>query len=156
MCSPQFLGMIDARLSARDLARALAAAPVPSLCKSDLQRRWQVSDKTVTAILKDAKVAPSPSLGRRPRYSFLDVLRVEGALSPERLWADASGSERDDLLGPLLTAEDVAGDCGWLHPPHVATVRRWAEAGDLPAIRLGGQWRFRPSDLRARLDVRPK
>lgn len=27
------------------------------------------------------------------------------------------------------------------------TIRRWIEARDLPAARLGGQWRIRPRDL---------
>ena len=29
------------------------------------------------------------------------------------------------------------------------TVRRWIQAGDLPAARLGNQWRIHPRDLHA-------
>ena len=45
---------------------------------------------------------------------------------------------------PLPAFVDVAETC------HVSekTVRRWIHAGDLPAARLGNQWRIFPRDLR--------
>ena len=43
----------------------------------------------------------------------------------------------------LLTIKDVAATCG----VSVKTVRRWIEASDLAAARLGNQWRIRPKDL---------
>ncbi len=43
----------------------------------------------------------------------------------------------------LLTIEDVAVDCRVSEK----TVRRWIKALELPAARLGGQWRIRRRDL---------
>jgi excisionase family DNA binding protein len=43
----------------------------------------------------------------------------------------------------LLTIKDVAAICG----VSVKTVRRWIAASELPAARLGNQWRIRPKDL---------
>ena len=46
-------------------------------------------------------------------------------------------------LTPLLTIPDVADICR----VSTKTVRRWITAGDLVAIRLGGQWRIAANDL---------
>ena len=43
----------------------------------------------------------------------------------------------------LLKIEDVATLCRVSEK----TVRRWIDAGDLPAAKLGAQWRIRPRDL---------
>ena len=43
----------------------------------------------------------------------------------------------------LLTIEDVANLCRVSEK----TVRRWIDAGDLAAAKLGAQWRIRPRDL---------
>ena len=43
----------------------------------------------------------------------------------------------------LLDIPAVAGVCGVSEK----TIRRWIKAGELPAARLGGQWRIRPRDL---------
>lgn len=43
----------------------------------------------------------------------------------------------------LLTIPDVAD----LHQVSEKTVRRWIEARELPAAKLGNQWRIRPRDL---------
>ena len=45
---------------------------------------------------------------------------------------------------PLLDIPAVASICGVSEK----TVRRWIKAGDLPAARLGNQWRIFPRDLR--------
>ena len=44
----------------------------------------------------------------------------------------------------LLTIHDVAE----LHQVSSKTVRRWIKAGELPAAKLGGQWRVHPEDLK--------
>ncbi len=46
-------------------------------------------------------------------------------------------------MEPLLTIPEVAD----LLKVSVKTVRRSIEAGDLPAAKLGAQWRIRPRDL---------
>ena len=46
-------------------------------------------------------------------------------------------------LEPLLTIRDVADICD----VSTKTVRRWIKAGELPAIRLGRQWRIVPRDF---------
>jgi len=46
-------------------------------------------------------------------------------------------------LEHLLTIKNVAAACN----VSVKTVRRWIEASELPAARLGNQWRIRPKDL---------
>jgi len=43
----------------------------------------------------------------------------------------------------LLTIEDVAALC----QVSEKTVRRWISSTDLPAAKLGAQWRIRPRDL---------
>ena len=47
------------------------------------------------------------------------------------------------LPEPLLGIPAVAGICDVSEK----TIRRWIKARDLPAARLGGQWRIRPRDL---------
>jgi excisionase family DNA binding protein len=51
--------------------------------------------------------------------------------------------DRSDNFEPMLTIEDVADFC----QVSSKTVRRWINAGDLPAAKLGAQWRIRPRDL---------
>lgn len=45
---------------------------------------------------------------------------------------------------PMLDIIDVAEACSVSEK----TVRRWIRAGDLPAARLGNQWRIFPWDLK--------
>ena len=45
----------------------------------------------------------------------------------------------------MLDIVDVAETCRVSDK----TVRRWIQAGDLPAARLGNQWRIFPHDLKA-------
>jgi excisionase family DNA binding protein len=51
-------------------------------------------------------------------------------------------------MEPLLTTDDVAG---WLRVD-VVTVRRLINKGELPAYRVGGEFRFKRSDLEEYLD----
>ena len=46
-------------------------------------------------------------------------------------------------LAQLQTIEDVAE----LFQVSAKTVRRWILAGDLPAAKLGNQWRMHPKDV---------
>ena len=48
-----------------------------------------------------------------------------------------------DRIEAMLTIEDVADFCQVSRK----TIRRWINAGDLPAAKLGAQWRIRPRDL---------
>ena len=50
---------------------------------------------------------------------------------------------RDRLPEPLMDIPAVAALCG----VSVKTARRWIQAGELPAAKLGNQWRIRPRDL---------
>ena len=47
-------------------------------------------------------------------------------------------------LAQLLTIDDVAE----LFQVSAKTVRRWISAGDLPAAKLGNQWRIAASDTK--------
>jgi excisionase family DNA binding protein len=44
----------------------------------------------------------------------------------------------------LLTIENIAE----LHQVSAKTVRRWISARELPAAKLGGQWRIHPDDAK--------
>ena len=44
---------------------------------------------------------------------------------------------------PLLTIPKVANTC----EVSEKTIRRWIKSGDLPAHKLGAQWRVAPRDL---------
>lgn len=46
-------------------------------------------------------------------------------------------------LPHLLTIKDAAAVC----QVSEKTIRRWIDAKELPAARLGAQWRLRPKDL---------
>ncbi|MFP6705143.1 MAG: helix-turn-helix domain-containing protein [Alphaproteobacteria bacterium] len=48
-----------------------------------------------------------------------------------------------DTPEPLLTIKDVAAFCRVSE----RTIRRWMDARDLPAAKLGAQWRIRLRDL---------
>ncbi len=50
----------------------------------------------------------------------------------------------------LLTDAQVAELLGGLHPK---TVQKMARTNDIPAIRIGRYWRYRPSDLIAWIEV---
>ncbi|MBT4933965.1 MAG: helix-turn-helix domain-containing protein [Rhodospirillaceae bacterium] len=43
----------------------------------------------------------------------------------------------------LLTIKEVSAIC----QVSLKTIRRWIEARELPAAKLGNQWRIRPRDL---------
>ena len=45
-----------------------------------------------------------------------------------------------------LTTDEVAAMLG----VSVATVKRWAASGELPALRYGKLWRFEPADVKNR------
>ena len=50
----------------------------------------------------------------------------------------------------LLTIADVSELLGF----HQVTLRDWARAGRLPALRIAGQWRFDPVELAAWVEAR--
>jgi excisionase family DNA binding protein len=54
-----------------------------------------------------------------------------------------SQNAMDDTLPVFLTTEEVLG---WLKVTP-RTIYRLIRAGDLPAVRVGRQWRFRRADL---------
>ena len=56
---------------------------------------------------------------------------------------DAHGADRPELLTPA--------EVGELLRVTPQTVRRLCAAGDLPAVRIGGQWRIPIAELDARL-----
>jgi excisionase family DNA binding protein len=54
------------------------------------------------------------------------------------------------VIEPLLSAGEVADLLGF----SAATIVDWAEAGKLPAFKLGGRLRFRESEVDAWLEER--
>jgi excisionase family DNA binding protein len=54
-----------------------------------------------------------------------------------------TGSRRSTTFETLLDIPAVAAVCGVSEK----TVRRWIQARELPAAKLGNQWRIRPRDL---------
>jgi len=58
----------------------------------------------------------------------------------------------DSVTSPahLLTIREVAGYC----QVDEKTIRRWIEAGNMPAFKLGRQWRVAEKDLRRFLNER--
>jgi excisionase family DNA binding protein len=54
------------------------------------------------------------------------------------------------MIEPLLTARQLAEVLGY----SPATIVDWAEAGKLPAFKLGGRLRFRESEILAWLDTK--
>jgi excisionase family DNA binding protein len=59
-------------------------------------------------------------------------------------------SLRTDTHTPLLNTEDVAK---WLGVA-ARTICLWAESGQIPAVKMGRQWRFREQAVREWLDAR--
>jgi len=55
-----------------------------------------------------------------------------------------AGLESSDSGEPLLATQEVSR---WLGVSPRA-VRLWAESGDIPAVKIGRQWRFRRDDIR--------
>lgn len=54
-----------------------------------------------------------------------------------------TGNRRSTSIEPLLDIPAVAAVCGVSEK----TIRRWIQAAELPAAKLGNQWRIRPRDL---------
>ncbi len=46
-------------------------------------------------------------------------------------------------MKPFLSTREIAN---WLHVTP-RTIRLWAELGEIPALRVGRQWRFRDQDV---------
>lgn len=67
------------------------------------------------------------------------LLRVMVRGSGDR--ADLESSDSDDLL---LTTQEVSRELG----ASPRTVRLWAESAEVPAVKIGRQWRFRRKDIR--------
>ncbi len=61
-----------------------------------------------------------------------------------------AASSRDDKFQSLLTIPDVADLCR----VNKKTVRRWIGRHELPAFKLGRQWRIAERDLRRFLNER--
>jgi len=80
-------------------------------------------------------------MGARPINTFRTVRPAfpENALKPTGWTEMQSGLRR-----PLLTTADVAT---WMGVAR-RTIRLWAELDELPALKLGRQWRFREEDIR--------
>ena len=59
-------------------------------------------------------------------------------------------SDRDSQPEVLLDVDGVAAVLGL----HQQTIYGMARSGELPSIRVGRTWRFRPSDLKAWQDAK--
>lgn len=138
-----FMNRID---HIRALARSLRGLPPVSL--SEIARHWAVDPDTARRVLRAKGVSPTPGPWGRPRYSWLDVWRIDGVPDARLLRPEG----QDALTAPLMTAGDVAAIFGVTQ----TTVRNWARRRVLPSIRIGGSIRFSPSDVdRARCPGEP-
>jgi excisionase family DNA binding protein len=70
-------------------------------------------------------------------------------LSPDAIRSNFRATDQNRL--PLLTSGQVAG---WLGISQ-RTVCLWAELDEIPAFKLGHQWRFREHEVRRWLEDRP-
>ncbi len=59
-------------------------------------------------------------------------------------------SPSDETTGPLLTIAEVADRLR----VNQKTIRRWIDAKELPAFKLGRQWRISEQNLRQFLQIR--
>ena len=119
----------------------------PLLSRVDLSRRWDVSAGIAASVQAASPLPRARAPGARPRHSLPDVLGIEGVASPERTRALADDGERDALHVPLPDARGVCKALKRKTPPHPATLRRWAQNGDVPALRTSAQWCFRRCDF---------
>jgi excisionase family DNA binding protein len=55
----------------------------------------------------------------------------------------AMANKPHETVERLLTIEETAATC----QVSIKTVRRWIDSTELPAAKLGAQWRIRPKDL---------
>ena len=75
-------------------------------------------------------------LPERKTGSIALLFQAKGTIMPNK---------QNPMPEPMLDIVDVAETCRVSEK----TVRRWIKAGDLPAARLGNQWRILPRDLRS-------
>ncbi|MDO5704914.1 MAG: helix-turn-helix domain-containing protein [Paracoccus sp. (in: a-proteobacteria)] len=123
--------------SLRQTIAGLAA--LPPITQAILARHWRVDPDTARRVLRETRLPQVPGPYRTARYGWPDVWRLEGA--PHAQITDPA--RHAELMEPLLTAEDLAKSYGCT----ATTIRNWARARILPAIRIGGSHRFRASAI---------
>ena len=115
-------------------AAARSTRNLPSLSQAEIAKRWVLDPDTVRKIMSPLRIPPVHGPWKRPRYSILDIWRIEGVAHP-RITDQTKVAE---LFKPLETAVIVAPRY------HVVpgTIRDWAKNGIIPCARLGGSVRF--------------
>ncbi|MGC9419246.1 MAG: helix-turn-helix domain-containing protein [Rhodovulum sp.] len=109
--------------------------PVPLVA---LARHWQLSDDTTRRLIKELKLPAQRGPWKRSRYGWIDIWKAEG-LSLDDM---RNPAQHEALAAPLRTTKELA-EAYQVTP---AAIRNWVESGDLSAIRLGAQYRFRMMD----------
>jgi len=92
--------------------------------------------ETYRSLIPASATAAERRLFCRTLEALLRLVLAPGRKAGGDEIRDASGEE-------MLTTQEVAG---WLRVSP-RTVRCWAETGRLRAVKVGRQWRFRPSDV---------
>lgn len=106
----------------------------------DLALYLKVSSSSARRIVRAEELTTLGDCEKRPSYAWLDVWKITGVQNP----GDVPPDQWDELMKPLLTADDAASLLG-LEPN---TVRAKARTGDIPSIRLLKEIvRFRRCDL---------
>ena len=106
----------------------------------DLALYLKVSSSSARRIVRAKEIKTLGNYEKRPTYAWLDVWGITGVENPK----DVPPDRWDELMKPLLTADDVASILG-LEP---GTVRAKARRGDIRSIRLLEEIvRFRRCDL---------
>lgn len=118
--------------------RARALAGLPQISISQVARHFRVDRDTARKVLRAHGVRPVPSPHGHPRYSWVDIWRLEGVSETKIL----DPSFHSDLMEPLQTAEALAR----AHGCTPTTVRNWCREKKLQAIRIGRSIRFRTPD----------
>jgi excisionase family DNA binding protein len=83
--------------------------------------------------------------GRQPSYCSCRCCHIESFNSATKqlnAWFDMTQIDKEQLPA-ILTTEDVLA---YLRVTH-RTIYRLVRSGELPAVRIGRQWRFRRTDL---------
>ena len=98
---------------------------------SGIAKRWSVEPETVRAVLKEADIRPvemSPA-----RYALRDIIAFEGiGYIPKHLI--------EEILRPLLTPVEVQRR--YFPDDSARAIRDRSQAGRLPGVKIGKQWRF--------------
>lgn len=111
------------------------------LSESELAAWLRVSQRSVRRFV-DAGDLTRVRVGHAPAYIWDDVLRFAGVRA-----RDASRAQ----TAPLLTTDEVALICRGFSP---GTIKRLANSGDIPCVRVGRSLRFLTAEIEDWIDAK--